>query len=132
MFISDESLIDWHAKMKIKMPQVYPADDKVFGNNDTTQHRYGTKLLAHFDDDPNKPMHATIVGSRWKKDDFAIPGREPFLVDGREPMYTILIGEELSQIGLMDAHNGEDGWKVVGYSSEINPRFDKLAKAHQS
>ena len=28
MFISDESLIDWHAKMKIKMPQVYPADDK--------------------------------------------------------------------------------------------------------
>ena len=82
MFISDESLIDWHAKMKIKMPQVYPADDKVFGNNDTTQHRYGTKLLAHFDDDPNKPMHATIVGSRWKKDDFAIPGREPFLVDG--------------------------------------------------
>eukprot|EP00580_Thalassiosira_gravida_P000088 CAMPEP_0201614700 /NCGR_PEP_ID=MMETSP0492-20130828/29393_1 /ASSEMBLY_ACC=CAM_ASM_000837 /TAXON_ID=420259 /ORGANISM="Thalassiosira gravida, Strain GMp14c1" /LENGTH=98 /DNA_ID=CAMNT_0048082079 /DNA_START=88 /DNA_END=381 /DNA_ORIENTATION=+ len=95
--------------MKVKMPQVFPPDDKVFGN-DTTQHPYGTKLLTHFDDDKNKPMHAIVLGSRWKKDDFgSFPGMSSPFVDGLEPMYTIFMHGELTQIGLMDAHMEEEG-----------------------
>ena len=134
MFIDDASLIDWHSKMKVKMPQVFPEDDKVFGD-DPGQHPYGTKLLAHFDDDPNKPMHATVLGSRWKRDDFAsgFPGMSSPFVHGLEPMYTILMNGGLSQIGLMDAHMGDDGgWKVVGHNSEVNARLDALARAHQN
>eukprot|EP00584_Thalassiosira_punctigera_P011522 CAMPEP_0172569612 /NCGR_PEP_ID=MMETSP1067-20121228/124226_1 /TAXON_ID=265564 ORGANISM="Thalassiosira punctigera, Strain Tpunct2005C2" /NCGR_SAMPLE_ID=MMETSP1067 /ASSEMBLY_ACC=CAM_ASM_000444 /LENGTH=267 /DNA_ID=CAMNT_0013361481 /DNA_START=41 /DNA_END=841 /DNA_ORIENTATION=+ len=133
VFLSEASLIDWHAKMKVKMPRVFPKDDKVFGN-DTGQHPYGTKLLAYFDDDDDKPMHCTVLGSRWKKDDFGgFPGMESPYVDNREPVYVILITEELSQIGLMDAHMGEEGgWRVVGWDSNVNPRFDAIALAHKN
>jgi len=122
--------------MKIKMPRVFPPDDKVFGN-DTTQHPYGTKLLTHFDGDKNKPMHATVLGSRWKKDGFCkYPGmasHSPY-VDGLEPMYTLLMHGELTQDGLMDAHMEEEGvgWDVIGREETVNPRLDALACAHQN
>ena len=110
-----------------------PAEDKVFGN-DSCQHSYGTKLLAHFDDDPNKPMNSIVVGSRWKKDDLDLPGMQSYYIDGREPMYVIWMNGELSQIGLMDAHvtEGYTGWKVVGKDTNVNARLDALARAHQN
>ena len=61
VFTEDADLVDWHAKMQVKMPRVFL---KVFGN-ETTQHRYGTKLLAYFDNDTSKPMRATVLGSRY-------------------------------------------------------------------
>ncbi|KAL7527560.1 hypothetical protein ACHAXR_002012, partial [Thalassiosira sp. AJA248-18] len=133
VFIPDAALIDWHARMKVKMPRVFPEDDKVFGD-DNGHHPYGTQLLAHFDDDPNKPMNCTVLGSRWKPDGVSnFPGMESPFVDGMEPMYVILMNGELSQIGLMDAHMGEEGgWKVIGINSVVNARLDALARAHQN
>lgn len=42
-FIPTRELNEWHNKMKQMYPQVYPADDKLFGD-DGKQHSFGTKL----------------------------------------------------------------------------------------
>ena len=54
----------------------------------------------------------------------------PMCADYREPHYVILIGGELSQIGLMDAHDVDPdiGWKVAGYDRSVNPDYDALAQ----
>jgi hypothetical protein len=33
-----------------------------------TQHQPGTKMMCYIDDDPNRPIRVTIVGSQWRKD----------------------------------------------------------------
>lgn len=105
VFISESSLEDWHLKMQAKMPDIFTADDKIFGK-DAGQHPQGTKLMAFFDDDPKKPMRCEVMGSRWKLE-------SPYmkLADNREPHYIVLINGELSQIVLTSAHE-QSGWKV--------------------
>ncbi|KAL9179341.1 hypothetical protein ACHAXT_008631 [Thalassiosira profunda] len=132
VFISEAALVEWHGKMQVKMPQVFPENDKVFGSH-LGQHPYGTKLLNYFDDDKSKSMNATVVGSRWKKDGFDLPGMTSYWADGREPHYVILMHDELSEIGFFDAHpnDGEEGgWEVVGRDATVDPRLDVLARAH--
>ena len=131
VFISDSHLVDWHSKMKAKMPQAFSDDDNVFGN-EVGQHHYGTKLRSYFDDDPNKPMNCTVLGSRWQVDE-GFPGYQGPFADNKEPMYIILINGELSQIGLMDAHMAEPGgWDVIDQDSCVSERYDALARAHQN
>ncbi|EJK44964.1 hypothetical protein THAOC_36454 [Thalassiosira oceanica] len=156
VFIEDADLVDWHAKMQVKMPRVFLPDEKVFGK-ETTQHRYGTKLLAYFDDE-QKQAHAShgsrvqvwmvvsllfrlkspltcsmrYASIRWQLEE-RLPGIPPMCADYREPHYTILIGGQLSQIGLMDAHDIDPdiGWKAVGpYEPSVNPDYDALAQSH--
>jgi len=46
-FIPDSELLGWWSDMQTKFPQIYKADDKLFGN-ETTQHAMGTKLMTFF------------------------------------------------------------------------------------
>lgn len=69
---------------------------------------------------------------RWQLEE-RLPGIPPMCADYREPHYTILIGGQLSQIGLMDAHDIDPdiGWKAVGpYEPSVNPDYDALAQSH--
>ena len=106
-FIPKSQLLQWHKKMQQRLPQIFTPDDKLFGTQGR-QHELGTKLMTFFDDDPNKPMHCEVVGSRWKIE-----------YGEREPVYVVLIGNELSQIPLTSAHE-EGGW-VVDKSASSNP-----------
>jgi len=133
VFLSESSLIDWYSRMKVKMPQIYQKDDEIFGN-DSGQHAYGTRLLTHIINEP-----VAVLGSRWKKDGLSDgPGMvesKYSCVDGREPMYVVLMDDELTQIELMDAHrrNGKRGrWWVVGQDPKVNTRLDTLARAHKN
>ena len=94
-FIPTSELLQWHREMQKKYPTIFTPDDKLFGN-DGRQHKFGTKLFAFFDDDPNQLMRCEVVGSRY--------------VEG-EPMYVVKIGGELSQIALTGGHE-EAGWKI--------------------
>ena len=125
IFISEESLVEWHSKMQELCPRVFTSDDKIFGK-DYGQHPYGTKLLAFFGDDPNKPMKCQVAGSRWSEER-PFPGGKSYYADDREPFYVILINGELSQIELTSAHE-EAGWQVVSRGGAINERLDSLAR----
>ncbi len=127
VFIPDSAIVDWHDKMKVRMPEVFPMDEKAFGN-DPGHHPYGTKLY----DDDHPWINCTVVGSRWQKEEerFCRPGLSSF-ADYREPHYVILANGELDQIGFFDAHIIGYGWKVVGLDSKVDPRLDLLARAHQ-
>ncbi|CAJ1913622.1 unnamed protein product [Cylindrotheca closterium] len=100
MFISDLELDKWHKMIQKKLPQAFTPDDKLTGE-DGKQHPEGTKLLASFDDDPNKPMWCEVKGSRWNIE-----------CSGKERVYAVLMGSELTQIALTSAHE-ESGWKFV-------------------
>jgi hypothetical protein len=98
-FIPNSELHEWH-KSWIKRG-VFPADDKLFGSHSGQLHE-GTKLLCHFDGDPNKPMRCEVKGSRWSID-----------CGQKGPVYVVLIGGQFSQIALTSAHEeDETAWKI--------------------
>ena len=100
-FIPSSQLLSWHAVQKQRYPQVYPPDDKLFGDREK-QYSFGSKLLTYFDDDVNKPMRCEVVGSKWNGE-YGI----------KEPMYVVMMNNELSLIPLTSGHE-EGGWKFVG------------------
>ena len=100
-FIPTSQLVHWHNTMKLKFPDIYTADNKLFGNQ-KRMHGLGTKLKTFFDDDPDKPMNCEVVGSRWQVE-----------FGDRQPMYVVLMGHELTQIAFTGAHE-EGGWEAVG------------------
>lgn len=107
-FIPDAELEEWFNEMKQKYPQVYLPEDTLFGTF-SEQHSMGQKLMAYFDNDPNKPMKCEVRGSKWNMEQM-IPGMTPMNALGKEPMYVIKMGSELSQIAWTSAHE-EAGWK---------------------
>jgi hypothetical protein len=100
-FISEAELEAWTQSMQIAYPEVFTADQTLYGPYNE-QHSFGEKLMTYFDKDPNKPMKCEVRGSRMINDD-----------QGRGitkcPMYVILINGELSQIPWTSAHE-ESGW----------------------
>jgi hypothetical protein len=62
-FLSEAELLVWHQAMQQKYPQIFKADDKLFGTFGK-QHTMGTKLMTYFDNDPTKPMRVEVRGSR--------------------------------------------------------------------
>lgn len=100
-FLSEEELLAWHATMEQKYPQIFTADDKLFGT-DGKRHPMGTKLMAFFDEDRSKPMRVEVQGSRWKIE-----------YGDKSLVYIVRFKDqtELSQIELTSAHE-ESGWTV--------------------
>lgn len=109
IFLTNETLHDWNRKIQKKCPEVFTPDVKIFGQN-SGQHPFDTKLLAYFDDDPNKPMRCVVKGSRWVLEP-KYPGVNSMCADSRESNYIVLINGELTQIALTSAHE-EGGWKI--------------------
>jgi len=100
-FLSEAECLEWHRQMQKRYPQVFTADDKLFGT-DKGQHPLGTELQAYFDNDPNQPMRCEVRGSRWKIE-----------YGEKSPVYIIRMkgANELAQIELTSAHE-EAGWSV--------------------
>jgi hypothetical protein len=100
-FLKEDELLAWHRGMQAKYPEIYTADDKLFGT-DGKQHSMGTKLMTWFDMDPNKPMRVEVRGSRWKIE-----------YGDKSPVYIVKFKgqSELTQIELTSAHE-EAGFKV--------------------
>ena len=100
-FLGEAELLEWHRSMQRKYPQVFTADDKLFGDTGK-QHPIGTKLMTYFDNDPSKPMRIEVRGSRWKLE-----------FGDRSPVYIVKFRgqDELTQIELTSAHE-EGGWQV--------------------
>lgn len=136
VFIPNHVLLDWFDKMKKKMPRAFSPDDTLF-RGDEGQHPYGTKLKTFFDEDPETPMDCIVLGSKWQLEDCRYPTA---FADGREPMYAVLLNGQPTQIGLMDAHGGEEAEWMVDTSKRvknedgtiINERFDMLARLNSS
>jgi hypothetical protein len=107
VFLGEDELYEWHRSMQVKYPQVYTEDDKMFGDHGH-QHPVGTKVMAWFDDDPNKPMRMEIRGSRWVSEmDIGAMDKSPmYVVKPRDSIH-------LTQIPLTSAH--EDGGWLVGW-----------------
>jgi hypothetical protein len=108
-FIPETKLQEWWRSMQQNHPAIYKADDEMFGK-DGAQHARGTKLMAFFDDDPNKPMRVKVLGSRWvKEESFIYPSSDTT----RTPMYIVRFkgSSELTQINLGSGHE-EGGWSV--------------------
>jgi hypothetical protein len=105
-FIPDSELREWWSGMQQKYPEIYKTEDKLFGT-DGAQHKFGTKLMTYFDDDPNKPIRLIVRGSRWAEDPYSFSGSI------QTPMYVVKYRKstELSQIVLDSAHE-EAGWRV--------------------
>lgn len=100
-FLSESELLAWHASMQKKYPQIFTADDQLFGK-DGHQHAMGTQLMTYFDDDPSQPMRVEVRGSRWKIE-----------YGDKSPVYIVKFRgqSELTQIELTAAHE-EGGWRV--------------------
>ena len=108
-FIPVAELEEWFQEMKRKYPTIFTPEDTLFGIY-TEQHPMGQKIMAYFDDDPNKPMKMEIRGSRWTHEK-VYPGVTPANAFGKEPMYVVKTSSgELSQIVWTGAHE-EGGWK---------------------
>ena len=99
-FLAEAELQEWWKDMQSKYPQIYKADDLLFGSG--TQHAMGTKIMAYFDDDPSKPMRMEVRGSKWKME-----------FGQKTPYYVVKPkdSQELSLIELGSAHE-EGGWQV--------------------
>jgi hypothetical protein len=99
-FLSEKELMAWHSLMQKKYPDIFTPDDKLFGETGK-QHAMGTRLMTHFDDDPNKPMRVEVRGSRWKIE-----------YGDKSPVYIVKFRgqSELTQIELTSAHE-EGGWQ---------------------
>lgn len=99
-FIPQKEIEKWWKAQQKKFPAIFPADEDC-----PIQHTLGTKLMSYTDDDPNKPVRAEVVGSRWRKDKFM----------GKQPQYVLkeATNSELQVTEVTSAHESEDiGWKL--------------------
>lgn len=101
-FLSHAELLEWHQSMQRKHPQIFTADDKLFGTKQNKQHPMDTKLMTYFDDDASKPMRLQVRGSRWQIE-----------CGDKSPVYIVKFqnSNELSQVEVTSAHE-EGGWQV--------------------
>lgn len=99
-FIPESELQDWWKAMQAKYPDVFGPEEVLY-EKDGKGHVMGTKLLAFFDDDQNKPMRCEVQGSKWVVE----------FGTGKTAMYVVTMGGELRQINLTAAHE-EGGWAV--------------------
>jgi hypothetical protein len=102
-FLLETELQAWFNLMQQAYPEVYKADQTLFGPTYQEQHGLGQKLMTYFDEDPNKPIKCEVRGSRMVKERL---GRGIT----QSPMYIVKMGSgELSQIPWTSAHE-EGGW----------------------
>lgn len=94
-FLSQAELEAWWSEMQAKYPEVFLPSDLC-----PQQHPFGTKLMAYFDNDPNRPIRVEIVGSKFRND------------CGKYAFYVVKYKDvgKLSFVHLTSAHDEE--WKV--------------------
>ena len=109
-FIPEAELQEWFKASQKKYPEIFLPGDTLYGPY-SGQHAMGQTLLTYFDDDPDKPMKCEVRGSRWQYER-TFPGMSSTNALGKEPMYVVSMGGELTQIHWTSAHE-EGGWKPV-------------------
>ncbi|KAL3905659.1 MAG: hypothetical protein SGARI_004352, partial [Bacillariaceae sp.] len=67
-FILETELEAWFQSMQKAYPEVFTADQTLFGPIYQEQHGLGQKLMTYFDEDPNKKMKCEVRGSRMVKE----------------------------------------------------------------